>query len=177
MGGRNAKPIPLNRKHLTKSEKEHREKSQVKIGKDRITCPAYVKSDKKAFSKWKELISEYNAAKDNGIDLLKSSDTGLLARYCVTYSEYLKLLDNRKNVEQFDVKWDEFEKDLPGSIVQGINTLLRLDPLMKIENAINKKMDMLIKMEDRLFLHPLAKIKNIPKQEEKKADKFGAMFD
>jgi len=38
-------------------------------------------------------------------------------------------------------------------------------------------MDMLIKMEDRLFLNPLAKVKNIPKAESKKedpvADRFG----
>jgi hypothetical protein len=27
-------------------------------------------------------------------------------------------------------------------------------------------MDMLIKMEDRLFLNPLSKVKNIPKKEE-----------
>jgi len=42
------------------------------------------------------------------------------------------------------------------------------------ETAVNKKMDMLIKMQDRLFLNPLAKIKNIPKQkkEEKPVSKF-----
>jgi len=40
--------------------------------------------------------------------------------------------------------------------------------LLRIETAINKKMDMLIKMQDRLFLNPLAKVKNVPKKEKVK---------
>ena len=45
-----------------------------------------------------------------------------------------------------------------------IDYLLSSDGLLTLESAINKKMDMLIKMEDRLFLNPLAKVKNVPKQ-------------
>lgn len=45
---------------------------------------------------------------------------------------------------------------------------------LQLESAINKKMDLLIKMEDRSFLNPLAKVKNIPKKEQEKANPLAA---
>ena len=58
-----------------------------------------------------------------------------------------------------------------------IEYLLRCNVDFQLDTAINKKMDMLIKMEDRLFLNPLAKVKNVPKVKEEKPknkfDKFG----
>ena len=51
-----------------------------------------------------------------------------------------------------------------------INYIVSVDGVLKIDSAINKKMDMLIKMEDRLFLNPLSKVKNVPKKEPKTID-------
>lgn len=39
---------------------------------------------------------------------------------------------------------------------------------MAMDKAINAKMAALVQMEDRLFLSPLAKVKNVPKEPEKK---------
>ena len=60
-----------------------------------------------------------------------------------------------------------------------LRDMISVNALLSVEAAINKKMDMLIKMEDRLFLNPLAKVKSIPKQQkeepqESKWAKFGA---
>ena len=55
-------------------------------------------------------------------------------------------------------------------IINVLNEYMRTNVDLQLDNAINKKMDMLIKMEDRLFLTPLAKVKNIPKKEPEKAD-------
>lgn len=156
--GRNAKPIALhiaqgNPNRLTKAEIEARKKSEIKLGEQKFKCPQFIKDDVIAYKKWKELIKEYKIAAENGIELLTSSDIGLLARYCKTFSEYERLLQ-RKNYE------------------------MELNEILALETAINKKMDMLIKMEDRLFLNPLAKVKNVPKKEPQKekdplAEKFG----
>lgn len=168
MGGRNGQPIELhlakgNPNRLTKSEIERRKKAEIKIGDNKLKCPTFVKSDVNAFAKWKEITKIYKE-----IDFVSCGDVGLLARYCMTFSEYLQLLENRKRVGQFNADWDEYEDVLPEDFIDVMNRYMRLNVDLQLDTAINKKMDMLIKMEDRLFLNPLSKIKNIPKKEPEK---------
>ena len=169
MMGRNAQPTNIllakGRKHLTKSEIEHREKSKIKVGDNKLKCPDFVKNDVNAYAKFKEILKIY---KDN--DIVSSSDVGLIGRYCVTFSEYLDLLDKRKKVGTFNTDFDKYEQSLPAEFIEVLNNYMRMNVDLQLDNAINKKMDMLIKMEERLFLTPLAKIKNIPKKEPEKAD-------
>lgn len=155
MAGRNGQPIDLvvakGRKHLTKAEIQYRKENEIKLGEidlDQLEAPSFVKNDTVAYSCWKKSLNEYKEAEKQGIEILSTSDAGLLALYCKTFSEYEKLLS-------FEVEDIELE--------------------MKRQTAINKKMDMLIKMQDRLFLNPLAKVKNVPKpkKEEKPVSKFG----
>jgi phage terminase small subunit len=172
--GRNAQPIDIlranGRKHLTKAEVTQRKKSEIKLGDNKLKCPDFIKSDVEAFKKWKEITKIY---KD--IDFVSSGDVGLLARYCMTFSEYQRLLINRKSVEEFEINWDSrWDVMFPLEIRDGISRLLKLDTVLQLESAINKKMDMLIKMEDRLFLNPLAKVKNVPKKEPEQVDPLAA---
>lgn len=155
--GRNAKPTDLhvaegNPNRLTKEEIKRRKDSEVKLGQDELKglkVPSFVRNDEIAFKYWKQLIKEYKKAAEQGVQLLTSSDIGMLALYCKTYSEY----EGLQNIEKDN---------------------LEIEAILKIETSVNKKMDMLIKMQDRLFLNPLAKIKNIskPKTEDKKPSKF-----
>jgi len=174
MGGRNGKPIALhlaqgNPNRLTKAEIERRKKAEIKLGDNKLKCPEFVKSDVNAFAKWKEITKIYKE-----IDFVSSGDIGLLARYCMTFSEYLQLLENRKRVGQFHADWDEYEDVLPEDFIDAMNKYMRLNVDLQIDSAINKKMDMLIKMEDRLFLTPLSKVKNVPKKETEKVDPLAA---
>lgn len=186
MAGRNAQPIDMltakGKKHLTKAEIEHRKKSEIKLGSNRFVCPMYVKTDTVAYRKWRELIADYNKAKAEGIDLVKSSDAGILARYCKTFSEYQVLLKAHQRVSEIHYDCDDLDEAIDGEnketgdalfsykVKKQLRDLFAINGILTIETAINKKMDMLIKMEDRLFLNPLAKVKNIPKQEKKKED-------
>jgi phage terminase small subunit len=155
--GRNAKSVALhlaegNPNRLTKAEIEARKQSEIKLGKsdlDKLQPPPFVKNDAVAFKYWKQLLTEYKSAAKQGIELLSSSDVGALSLYCKTYSEYESLLKY---------------KDLYDTDIENI------DNVLKLESAINKKMDMLIKMQDRLFLNSLAKVKNVPKREKEKPD-------
>jgi phage terminase small subunit len=174
MGGRNAKPISLhiaegNPNRLTKAQMEQRKESEIKLGDNHFKCPDYVKSDANAYKKWREIIKLY---KD--VDFVSSSDIGLLARYCLTWSEYLRLINNRKHIEALEADWDKYENVFPEEFAFQIEKLLKLNPLLQLETAINKKMDLLIKMEDRSFLNPLAKVKNVPKKEITKEDPLAA---
>lgn len=174
MAGRNAKPITLqlaqgNPNRLTKAEIERRKKSEVKLGDNKLKCPEFIKKDIPAMTKWKEIVKIYKE-----IDFVSSGDTGLLARYCMTFSEYLALLDQKQKVDNFEMRFDEITHAFGQELLEGLERIVKLNPLMQLDSAINKKMDMLIKMEDRLFLNPLAKVKNVPKKEPKVVDPLAA---
>lgn len=154
------------KKHLTKAEIEQRKNNEIKVGNSKLTCPSYVKNDSIAYKKWKEIIKIY---KD--IDFVSSGDVGLLSRYCMAFSEYENLIKMRKNINILDFNaedeeeiYEAFPEYRVKYILKKIEYILSSDGLLTLESAINKKMDMLIKMEDRLFLNPLAKVKNVPKQ-------------
>jgi len=170
MAGRNAKPITLqlaqgNPNRLTKAEIERRKKTEVKLGDNKLKCPEFIKKDIPAMMKWKEIVKIY---KD--IDFVSSGDTGLLARYCMTFSEYLSLLDQKRKIDSFEINYERLQDHFDAELLEGLDSFFRFDPMMKLDSAVNKKMDMLIKMEDRLFLNPLAKVKNVPKKEPVKED-------
>lgn len=199
--GRNGKPIGLhlatgNPNRLTKEQIRQRQEAEIKLGKselDKLKPPPFVKNDIHAHSCWKHYMREYKEAAKQGVDLLTTSDVGLFAMYCKTYSEYEKLLNQYQKLEKIAINEDVFEEyfeniekkkrdvDVDGFGLKAqmyLSQLASMKGILKIETAINKKLDMLLKMQDRLFLNPLSKAKNIPKPKEKekpvsKFSKFG----
>ena len=151
--GRNAKSVDLhiaegNPNRLTKEELRRRKEAEVKLGATDLTKikpPSFVENDVVAFKRWKQCLKDYKDATKNGIEILTSSDVGTLALYCKAWSEHEMLLNLHKDDHT-------------------------LDQSLKLQTAINKKRDLLVKMEDRLFLNPLAKVKNVPKREPKKPE-------
>jgi len=179
--GRNAQKLEMlqatGKKHLTKAEIEARKQAEIKLGKDdlkRVTAPDYVRNNIVAFDKWKKLINEYKEAAKNNIEILTSTDIEALAKYCITHSEYLALIDRRNRVDDLDFVMINYQPEaaakIRGQKRKALNEYYRIDNVLKLETAINKKHDILIKLEDRLFLNPLAKIKNVPKPQKLKPD-------
>lgn len=147
--GRHAKPIQLhviegNPNRLTKNQIEQRVKSEIRFGDQQFKMPVIVKKNKHAKRKWIEIIDLYTTYK---IDFVSTSDVTILERYCLTYSEYMELQEVRAEV--VSKGWDK---------VKTYHALKELG----LENNINKKMDILTKLEDRLILNPLSKIKTVP---------------
>ena len=188
--GRNGQPIDLlvakGKKHLTAKEKELRKKAEIKFGGRAITCPDYVLKNDVALDKWAEISTLYE-----GFDFVSAGDSGLIARYCMTYSEYLDLIQAFQRVKEVHYDCDELDEAINGTYIdedterekqlfsakvkKQLRDLFAISALLTIETAINQKMKMLIAMEDRLFLNPLAKVKNIPKQKaEEPEDKLKA---
>lgn len=177
--GRNAKSVALhlaegNPNRLTKEEIRKRQDSEIKLGSfdlDNIKAPENVINDINAYKKWKAAMKNYKDAAKDGIEIISSSDVDALSIYCITYSEYLSLIDRRKRIDQIDfVSLREDEKLIQGEKRKSMNEILRLKEILSIETAINKKNDIIIKYQDRLFLNALSKVKNVPKKENKKPD-------
>ncbi|AIQ31648.1 terminase [Paenibacillus sp. FSL P4-0081] len=188
MAGRNAKPVALhiaegNPNRLTKEEIKQRTESELKLGKNdlkKLKKPKYISQDKVANKLWGELIKEYQESANQGVSLLSSTDVGTFALYCKTYSEYENLLDQYQKLENIVIDehiLDEYIGEAEAALdvnlkaLQYLSQLASLEGILKVETAINKKVDMLLKLQDRLFLNPLAKVKNvtIPKKEDKKS--------
>jgi phage terminase small subunit len=180
MGGRNGQPVNLilangRSHHLTKAVIEQRKSAEIKTGTKALRCPDYVKKDLNAYKRWKEIIKIY---KD--VDFVSSGDVGFLARYCVTYSEYIELLERKRRINHISENSDDVEDyiwdsdDFNGRVKKQLSDMISTDAILRLDTAINKKMDLLIKMEDRSFLNPLAKIKNIPKRELEKVNPLAA---
>lgn len=180
-------PVELQTKHLTKAEKEYRKENRIQTGDSIFVCPAYVKADKKAYAKWKECIAIFDTVKD--WKLVSSGDTGLIARYCITYSEYLDLVERREEIaklEGFSPEEEEMIKaeiqEMTGSKVAAkkmwmkVEYILSAQAVLAFDQAINKKLQVLSQMEDRLFLNPLSKVRNIV-QKQKKAEKKETPLD
>ena len=201
MAGRHAKPIGLhiadgNPGRLTKEEIRRRQETEVKLGAEelaKVKAPPMVTKDKIAKRHWSGLMKDYKAAAANGVELLTSADIGVLAMYCRTYAEYEYLLDARQKVQEIEIDSDVFRKyfnhilemaDVSDSdpavfglrAQQHLSQLATIDGVLKIETAINKKMDSLLKMQDRLFLNPLARVKNVPKSPAKPKDEPTSKF-
>jgi phage terminase small subunit len=152
---RYAKPIEFsiynnNKGHRTKKVIKERLKSQkeMKIGNNTFKVTQKILDNEVALQKWNELVKLY---KD--IDFVTSIDIGAIEKYCLSHAEYYKLIECKMELEK--------------KIKDKLKLYHAIDEL-NLDNNINKKLDMLIKLEDRLFLNPLSRIKSIPKKEPEK---------
>ncbi|MEW9702837.1 terminase [Paenibacillus sp. SI8] len=185
---RRGQPVDLvianGRKHLTKTEIADRKAAEIKLGKkdlDKIKPPAFVKNDAIAFACWKQHMKDYKEAAENGIELITTSDVNILSLYCQTYAEYERLLRSYQRIDSIAADMGPLEKFIEDDEEEFrqkawmyLTNLISIEGHLRIESAINKKMDMLLKMQDRLFLNPLARVKNVlkPKKEEKPVSRF-----
>lgn len=128
--------------------RELRENS-VKIGEKVFEPPYTVVRNDNALEKWWDVIDLYQ---QSNVDLVSSADVGLLERYCLTYDEYMGLIEVRYSIENATLE-----------------PIARMDMLQKykLEDQTNKKNTLLLRMEEQLFLTPLSKMRSLPRKAKK----------
>ena len=168
MGGRPAKPLHLhlangNRRHLTNQEIAERQQQEAKLrsGKKTVKPSAQVKADEIAMAMFKKLAKLYKA-----IEFVEGLDENIINRYCLLHSEYIGLRASRQELSGQYYGLESFEEKLRLS-----------EHLAELDKRLDKKMDLLLKLEDRLFLNPTARIKNVPKEKPKEKDPNADLFD
>jgi phage terminase small subunit len=146
MAGRPSKPVQLiklegNKDRRTKAELEHREKFEKSLytGTNFKESTA-VKSDPVAHKEFLKLKKLYKK-----IQYVDGLDEQIINRYCL-------LVSQENNLQE---------------IINAKKDKAVMDDLIEWYKAINKTRDSLLKLEDRLFLNPTARIKAIPKKPEK----------
>lgn len=167
--GRHKKPLELHvldgKKHMGAEEKKRYQESEITMGAVKFKAPAAVKENHIALKKWKEITKIYKQA---GFSFVTSSDNGVLGRYCLTYAEYLHLIDVRSELSgcNVDLKLSDLTESMDENQAKKslkiVEILLSVDGIIKIDKAINAKLRALLDLEDRIFLNPVSKIRSIP---------------
>lgn len=197
-----------NIRHLTKAEIAQREKQEasLKSGQTAFRASAEVKADKVAkamFNRLKKLYAqiEYVEALDENVInrycLLHSECLGLqrvrrdlqdqLDRMGESESEAsdAKLSDDKSipRALRFLSPEEEARLKRPASPEMQLSPRLLwraalADRILELDQKLQKKMDMLLKLEDRLFLNPTARLKNAPRkaEEPKQQTPFERMY-
>lgn len=167
MRGGHGKPIELsiidgkkNTGHYSKKDLQERmdREKVMQIGGKLYEPTDAIREDKIALKKWNEVIKIFENFK-----FVTDVDSGFIERYCITFSEYMQLIETKKEI----IDNGKTNLDIYG-LMEDIN----------LHQHINRKLEVLLKYEDRLFLNPASRIKNIPAKPEKKkevdpADKMG----
>ena len=169
MGGRHAKPLQLhlvngNKRHLTKEEIASRQKQERKLrsGAKSYKPSAQVEADPVALELFKKLKKLYKS-----IEFVEGLDEMIINRYCLLSSQ-------AEAIERLLVGMNE-DVDKCEEIGDRIALYKAISGAM---SGLNRLRDMLVKLEDRLFLNPTARIKNVPKRESKKeVDPNTDLFD
>lgn len=173
--GRPAKPAELHiidgKKHFSKAELQQRLESEIRLGDGDLKAPSEVRHNKVARKKWRELVDLYR-----GIDFVSSSDVGAIAQLCLAYAELDELLRELEYIRVTDIPKD------PDNLIEAamgerqarafwakLDHIVSIDGQLKIHKSIDNKRNIIRALEDRLFLNPLAKIRNIPKQKKEKS--------
>lgn len=161
MAGRSSKPVYLlkqeGKSHRTKKELEHREKAEKSLytGVAFKESPA-VKFDPIAHKEFLRLKKLYKK-----IQYVDGLDEQIINRYCMLISQEVKLQKIMDSMSLDIEQCEEFEDRM--EIYKNINGMT---------TKLNQTRDMLLKLEDRLFLNPTTRVKSIPKTppDEKKDD-------
>lgn len=138
MAGRGSKPVQLikleGKSHRTKKELEHREKAEKSLYTGtNFKESTAVKSDPVAHKEFLRLKKLYKK-----IEYVDGLDEQIINRYCMLVSQ---------------------ENALHEMIAKSKHDVEKIE----LFKEINKTRGMLLKLEDRLFLNPTARVKAIPK--------------
>jgi phage terminase small subunit len=166
------------RPHQSNKDLNERRDSEIKIEDEIIVCPPEVRAIPFALRKWKEISRILINS-----NLLKASDVSSLSRYCITYSEYIELINLRSKASSEEPEEEEeivienmelYEKGVEHyrKMWKKIEWLMSTEYILKIDQAINQKQSTLMAFEDRFFLNILSRYKHIFKKDKSKAEEM-----
>ena len=151
--GRPSKPVALilqeGKSQYSKATLEYRRAGEkaLSTGNDRICESPQVKADKVAHLEFLRLKRLYARVK-----CVEALDQQIINRYCQEISDAHKL----------QAMLDKLNADL-ACAEEMADRLKIYDLIHKTGTMLNKAKDMLIKLEDRLFLNPSTRIRAVPK--------------
>ena len=153
--GRPRKPIGLilleGKTHLTAEQIEKRLKEENSLNSKVAYQPnKKVKSNPVALEMFLKLQKLYKE-----IDFVDGLDENIINRYCLLTSE----------VDAMEILLQRMESDIDKCENSG-QMVTMYKSISGMEGNLDRSRNTLLKMEDRMFLNPTARIKNVPKKQE-----------
>lgn len=133
-------------------EKRKSHEKKIKIGSHDFVITEKILEHPVAVSTWNRLVKTF---KD--FEYVTDADIDIIEQYCLTMAAYDDLLNVKRDIESM-----------------GLSRVDTYTELQKIKYYYekNKIQDMIIKLSDKLFINPVARMKNIPKFAEENKDTF-----
>lgn len=153
--GRPRKPTDLilleGKTHLTKEQIAKRLKEESSLNSKTPYQPnKKVKNNPIALEMFKKLQKLYSK-----IDYIDGLDENIINRYCLLTAE----------VDGMETLLQRMESDID-KCETSAQMVTMYKSISGMEGNLNKSRDMLLKLEDRLFLNPTSRIKNVPQKQE-----------
>lgn len=158
MGDHRGQPIDLlllkGKSHLTKEEVKARRQMEksLKSGITKIRPNEKVLNNPIARAVFVDLLMLYE-----NIDIVEGLDANVINRYCLLTAE----------IETQEVLLSRMQDDID-ECETAADRVTIYKAIAGAERTLMRTRDMLMKIEDRLFLNPVSRIKNVPKKEEPK---------
>ena len=145
-----------NRRGLTKAEIAERQKAEgcARSGKRKLTASAEVLGNPVSAAMHGKLKKLYR-----GMDVMDALDDNIVNRYCMMCAE-MSLHEGTIMSLENDLTQCE-------TILDKLELLKIMDKTTRNIHALRTQM---LQIEDRIFLNPVARIKNVPKKENPKGD-------
>jgi hypothetical protein len=155
MAGRPSRPVDLivleGKTHLTKKQIADRKAKEESLKSDSPYQPnKKVKSNPVALEMFYKLQKLYR-----NIDYVDGLDENIINRYCLLTAE----------VDGMEQLLQRMESDIDKCGNSG-EMVTMYKSISGMEGNLNRSRDMLLKMEDRMFLNPTARVKNVPKKQK-----------
>lgn len=167
MAGRKAQPIELmvlrGATHLTKEEIERRKQAEddLKSGIVKFHPSDQVLTNPIAKATFVKLLALYQ-----DIDYVEGLDEAIINRYCLMTAE-------ADRVQDLLIKMENSVDDCE---TQGQKVSL-YKAIASAEITVGRIRDRLLQMEDRLFMNPTSRVRNVPKKEKpKQVSEFEKQF-
>ena len=130
-----------------------------------------------AKKKWKELEKLYE-----GFDFVSSSDVGIISQLCLAYAELDNLLGHLRTIENIEPFEPGEELEITEVLEERLGArqirnmwrkfeyCMSVGGILAVNKAIDAKRSIIRSLEDRLYLNPLAKNRNVPKKPAEKPE-------
>lgn len=138
--------------HFSKAQLAARKNAEVKLGTQNFKMPVALKPIPEAVKKWKWLLKTYSEA---GFTLVTTADKAILERYCLMWADYRQIRAAIAHIKQL-FEWDHTHE-----------LYLAAYDRLGVDAKLHRISTELTKMEDKLFLTPIAKARTVSPMEDK----------
>ena len=135
--------------------------NEIHLGAAVFTITDRIKRSRYAMEKWQEVVAIFKHPE--AADYVTNADIAMIERYCLTHAAWCEMHEARERIMSKDVmvvRGEQKEATIEAKIYQLLKT--------QLDSAMNKKIEILNRIESELLLTPLSRIRYSSRQPKQK---------